>query len=157
MADAWLYPYTDFGEGRDLLPMPVLRAVVPVNALGRGPTVAAIIDTGGPITVVSSAFLAISGGEPDRVGSTVIRLAGRRFDAELFELPMALHHGSDSDAVPLRWTSTVAVLDPWPHSGAAVILGHSGFLDRFTVTFGPDGFAVEAGEVFDVRFGLRST
>ena len=48
MADAWLYPYTDFGEGRDFLPMPmpmpmpmpVLRAVVPVGPHGRGLTLA---------------------------------------------------------------------------------------------------------------------
>lgn len=157
MADVWVFPYTDFGEGRDLLPVPVLRAVVPVSAHGRGPTVAAIIDTGGPITVVSAAFLAIAGGDPAVVGSTVIRLGGRRYEANLYELSMALHHGTDPEAAPMSWTSTVAVLDPWPHEGTAMILGHAGFLDRFTVTFGPEGFAVEAGEVFRRRFGATGT
>ncbi len=153
MADAWLYPYTDFGEGRDFLPSPVLRAVVPVSAAGRGPTVAAIIDTGGPITVASVAYLEICGGRAVQVGSTVIRLAGRRYDALLYELSMALHHDHDPGVDPVVWTSTVAVLDPWPHEGTAVILGQAGFLDRFTVTFGPNGFAIEAGGMFAERFG----
>jgi len=34
----------------------------------------------------------------------------------------------------------------------AVILGQSGFLDTFTVTFGPDGFALEPASVFRRHF-----
>jgi hypothetical protein len=66
---------------------------------------------------------------------------------------MALHHGSDRRVDAVLWSCIVAVLDPWPHEGTAVILGQAGFLDRFTVTFGPEGFAVEAGSEFTRRFG----
>ena len=45
------------------------------------------------------------------------------------------------------------MLSPFPHQGTSVILGQIGFLERFTVTFGPERFAVETGDAFDVRFG----
>jgi hypothetical protein len=44
------------------------------------------------------------------------------------------------------------VLRPWPHQGTAIILAQSGFLDTFTVTFGPDGFVLETASVFRDRF-----
>jgi hypothetical protein len=46
----------------------------------------------------------------------------------------------------------VAVLDPWPMQGTAVLLGQAGFLDSSTVTFGPDGFALEPAAAFRGRF-----
>jgi hypothetical protein len=153
--DAWLYPYTDFGEGRDFLPHPVLRAVVPVGSPGLVVTFAAIIDTGGPITVVSPAFVDAVGDEAHDTGErTVLRLAGRRYDAPLLSLTLALHSIRKVPEVPRRWASTVGMLDPWPHEGTALILGQNGFLDRFTVTFGPEGFAVEPGDTYGARFGL---
>lgn len=91
-AKAWLYPYTDFGEGREYLPHPVLRAVVPVGSPGLKVTFAAIIDTGGPITVVSPAFADAVGDEAHDSGArTVLRLAGRRYDAPLLSVTLALH------------------------------------------------------------------
>ena len=36
---------------------------------------------------------------------------------------------------------------------ADVILGQIGFLESFTVTFGPERFAVEPADVFNARFG----
>jgi len=36
--------------------------------------------------------------------------------------------------------------------GTAVILGQTGFLDTFTVTFGPDGFVLEPASIFRQRF-----
>jgi hypothetical protein len=154
LADAWLYPYTDFGEGRDFLPHPVLRAVVPVGSPRLGVTFAAIIDTGGPITVVSPAFIAAVGDEAQDTGEwTVLRLAGRRYEAPLLSLTLAVHPSRAVPEGPRLWESTVGVLDPWPHEGTALILGQHGFLDRFTVTFGPEGFAVEPGATYVDRFG----
>lgn len=69
-ADAWQYGYTDFGEGYGRSPHPVLRAVVGVAAPGAASRFAAIIDTGGPITVVAAEVLG-SGGDPvDRITDT---------------------------------------------------------------------------------------
>ncbi len=50
----------------------------------------------------------------------------------------------------------VAVLDPWPHQGTAVILGQPGFLDTFTVELGPDRFALEPASRFRERFSQRT-
>ncbi len=57
LADAWLYNYTDFGEGRGRSPQPVLRAVVEVATPHAPATFQAVIDTGGPITVVAAGML----------------------------------------------------------------------------------------------------
>lgn len=154
LGDAWLYPYTDFGEGRALLSHPVLRSVVPVGPPLLPVTFAAIIDTGGPITVVSRAFIDAAGDSAQKTSErTLLRLAGRHFDAPLFSMTLALHRGSSAPDETRIWTSTVAVLEPWPHEGSAMILGQNGFLDQFTVTFGPEGFAVEPGPTYAERFG----
>jgi len=55
---------------------------------------------------------------------------------------------------PIAWRGTVAVLDPWPHHGTAVLLGQSGLLDDFTVTFGSDGFVLEPASVLHGRFPI---
>jgi hypothetical protein len=54
LADAWHYGYTDFGEGHGRSPQPVLRAAVGIATPGAPNRFAAIIDTGGPITVVAA-------------------------------------------------------------------------------------------------------
>jgi len=38
--------------------------------------------------------------------------------------------------------------------GTAVLLGQAGFLDAFTVKFGPDGFALEPASTFRARFPI---
>lgn len=40
--------------------------------------------------------------------------------------------------------------------GTAVLLGQPGFLDSFTVTFGPDGFVLESASAFRERFPWRN-
>lgn len=158
MADAWQHAYTDFGEGRGRSPQPVLRAVVAVATPGSSTRFSAIIDTGGPITVVANEVLA-TGGEPVERGDTMmLRLGGTTSEVSLFDLTLEVRppigpHGAD----PMPWRGVVAALDPWPHQGTAVILGQSGFLDTFTVTLGPDGFVLEPASVFRDRFPIRSS
>ncbi len=53
----------------------------------------------------------------------------------------------------MAWRGVVGVLTPFPHQGTSVILGQIGFLENFTVTFGPERFAIEPAEAFDHRFG----
>lgn len=128
--------------------MPVGLPLLPV-------TFVAIIDTGGPITVISPAFVDAAGTSAMETGEqTVLRLAGRRLDVPLLSVTLTLHRGGGASDEPRTWTSTVGVLDPWPHEGSALILGQQGFVDRFTVTFGPEGFAVEPGPTYAERFGL---
>jgi hypothetical protein len=158
LADPWQYGYTDFGEGRGRLGLPVLRAVIGVSTPGASSTFSAIIDTGGPITVVAQELLA-TGGDPVSTGETmVLRLAGATTEVPLYEVTLEAlppRHHPDESAV--QWRSLVAVLDPWPHQGTAIILGQSGFLDTFTVTFGPSGFVLELAGVFRDRFPEGTT
>ncbi len=157
LADAWQYGYTDFGEGHGRSPQPVLRAVVGVAAPRASSRFAAIIDTGGPITVVAAEVLG-SGGDPvDRGETMMLRLGGATSEVPLYDLTLEVRPPADLVAAsPILWRGIVAVLEPWPHHGTAVILGQSGFLDTFTVTFGPDGFVLEPASVFRDRFPLAS-
>ncbi len=95
MADAWQYGYTDFGEGHGRSPQPVLRAVVGVAAPGAPNRFAAIIDTGGPITVVAAEVLS-SGGDPvARNESMMLRLAGSTNDVPLYDLTLEVRPPAD--------------------------------------------------------------
>ncbi|HYN30993.1 MAG TPA: hypothetical protein VES40_00075 [Ilumatobacteraceae bacterium] len=88
MADAWLYNYTDFGEGRGRSPQPVLRAVVEVATPHAPATFQAVIDTGGPITVVAAGLLD-TGGHPVATGTTMmLRLGGATHDVPIYDLTL---------------------------------------------------------------------
>ena len=153
LADAWQYGYTDFGEGHGRSPQPVLRAVIGIAAPGAPSRFAAIIDTGGPITVVAAEVLGAGGDPVDRAETMMLRLGGSTNEVPLYDLTLEVRPPVDLvDATPVHWRGIVAVLEPWPHHGTAVILGQSGFLETFTVTFGPDGFALEPASVFRRRF-----
>jgi hypothetical protein len=153
LAEPWVYPYTDFGEGTGKLERPVLRAVVQVGTPRATSSFAAIIDTGGPLTVVARGVL-LSGGDPVDTGKTMLlRLAGTSNEVPLYELTLDIRPPHGINGVdPIQWRSVVAVLSPWPHQGTAIILGQSGFIENFTVTFGPSGFAIESGEAFSHRY-----
>ncbi len=136
----------------------MLRAVISVSVPDVPATFSAIIDTGGPITVVARELLDL-GGDAVSVGETmVLRLAGSTTEVPLYEFTLEARPPRELiDEPPVRWRETVAVLDPWPHQGTAVILGQRGFLDTFTVTLGPAGFVLEAATAFGQRFsGARS-
>lgn len=154
LADAWPYPHTDFGEGRDQPSGSVLRAAVPVSVAGSPIIFSGIIDTGGPLTDVSTDVMEIADTKPEPGPPVRLNLGGRTYRTATFRLSLQLHSISagSSPATPRTWLSTVTVLDPWPHKGTAVILGKTGFLESFTVTFGPSAFAVEDAEAFERRF-----
>jgi hypothetical protein len=153
LAEAWLFDYTDFGESHGSLQRPVLRAVFRVGVAGRRRSFAALVDTGGPVTVVSHAVITAGGGEPVDTGlSLPLRLGGRSYTAPLFELTLEARPPVGSGDKPVQWRGLVGVLRPFPHQGTSVILGQIGFLEKFTVTFGPEQFAVESESAFRERF-----
>lgn len=153
MAEAWHYTYTDVGEGRGRSPQPVLRAVVAVATPGSSARFSAIIDTGGPISVVAAELLATGGDPVERGDAMLLRLGGTTSEVPLFDLTLEVRAPTGvADDVPVSWRGIVALLEPWHHQGTAVILGQSGFLDTFTVTFGPDGFVLEPATAFRERF-----
>jgi hypothetical protein len=90
LADPWIYPYTDFGEGTGKLDRPLLRAVVQVGTPSSSSSFAAIVDTGGPLTVVASGVL-LSGGDPIDTGRTMLlRLGGTSNEVPLYELTLEI-------------------------------------------------------------------
>lgn len=155
LAEPWLFNYTDFGESHGALQRPVLRAAFSVGVVGHRRAFLAVIDTGGPITVVAYEVISAGGGDPVDTGQTLpIRLGGRSFIAPLYELTLEARPPADSEDAPMAWRGLAGVLSPFPHQGTSVILGWIGFLENFTVTFGPDRFAVELGAAFGGRFGV---
>lgn len=147
--------YTDFGEGAGRSPQPVLRAVVRVSTPGEPGAVSALIDTGAPVTIVGRSFFELCRDAVDTGTTMVLRLGGSTSVVPLHRITLEARppYGARG-AEPIAWTSLVAVLDPWPHLGTAIMLGQIGFLDTFTVTFGLDGFALEPAAVFRDRFPL---
>ncbi len=152
MADAWVFDYTDFGETHGALPRPVLRASFRVGVPGRRGSFAALVDTGGPVTVVANDVISAGGDAVDTGETLPIRLGGRSFVAPLYELTLEARPPIGFDAPAIPWRGLVGVVSPFPHHGTSVILGQIGFLENFTVTFGPQQFAVEPAETFDLRF-----
>ncbi|HEX4820235.1 MAG TPA: hypothetical protein VFV00_08510 [Acidimicrobiales bacterium] len=152
MPDAWTYRYTDFGEGRQRAPFAILRAAIPVSGPGSTISFSALTDTGGPITVISRSFANVLGDLVPTDEEMTLRVGGASSTGALFSVQLDLHPPTGVHDAPRRWDGPVAVIEPWPHTGTAVIFGQHGFLDAFTVTFGPTGFALEPGGAFDERF-----
>jgi hypothetical protein len=153
LADAWVFGYTDFGESHGTLGRPVLRAALRVAVPSRRSSFTALIDTGGPLTVVSEDVIASAGDAAIATGQTLpIRLGGRAFDARLFELALEAIPPVGVNDSRRSWHGLAGLLDPWPHQGTSIILGQIGFMENFTLTFGPDNFAVEPGDTFGKRF-----
>ena len=100
----------------------MLRAVVGVAAPGATNRFAAIIDTGGPITVVAAEVLS-SGGDPvERHETMMLRLGGSTNDVPLYDLTLEVRPPSNLEgATPIGWRGVIAVLDPWPHHGSAMV------------------------------------
>jgi hypothetical protein len=109
LADAWQYVYTDFGEGRGRSRKPVLRAVVAVATPGSRTRFSAIIDTGGPITVVANEVLAAGGDAVERGDTMMLRLGGTTSEVSLFDLTLEVRPPAGVvDADPAPWRGTLA-------------------------------------------------
>jgi hypothetical protein len=130
LADGWIFNYTNFGESRGALQKPVLRAAFRVGVGGRRRTFTAIVDTGGPLTVVAHEVIASGGGDPVDAGLTLpVRLGGRSYVAPLYELTLEAWPSAGSTDEPIPWRGLVGVLSPFPHQGTSIILGQIGFLE----------------------------
>jgi hypothetical protein len=96
----------------------VLRAVVGIAAPQAPNRFAAIIDTGGPITVVAAEVLHTGGDPVERNETMMLRLGGSTNEVPLYDLTLEVRPPTHAiDATPIGWRGVVAVLDPWPHHG----------------------------------------
>ena len=111
LADAWIFPYTDFGESHETLGRPILRASFTVGVPGHRAGFAALVDTGGPITVIAPHVLAAAGSQAVPTGVILpIRLAGRSYRAPLYEVTLDAHPPDGYEAPPMPWRDLVGVL-----------------------------------------------
>jgi hypothetical protein len=62
-------------------------------------------------------------------------------------------HSLEDPSQQVEWQAEVGFIEEWKPTWA-VLLGQSGFFDRFTVTFGRSAlaFGIEPVEAFDERF-----
>ncbi|MEO6493896.1 MAG: hypothetical protein ABIP99_13800, partial [Ilumatobacteraceae bacterium] len=78
---------------------------------GTPATFQAVLDTGGPITVIAADILNV-GGNPVATGTTMLlRLGGSTNQVPIYEMTLEVRppHGVDAD-VPISWRGVVAVL-----------------------------------------------
>jgi hypothetical protein len=153
LAEPWVYPYTDFGEGRGKLPRPILRAVIGVGTSSDSPTFSAIVDTGGPVTVVAQEVIH-SGGDPVDTGSSMfLRLAGSASEVTFVRIDV----GSQAAGRTFDGTrDSVAQLGGSPHALATPrnrCDARPGRIPRQLPSHvRPGGFVLEPADVFKRRY-----
>jgi len=151
----WLYPYAaepGLRRGRE-----VLRPVVTVSIPGALPTMEpswALVDTGAENVFAADWVAAVAGidlsGNTDRL---LVGIGGLVVEVAFAQVELRLHAPHDIAEI-IAWRTDVGFVPNW-RAPFPVVLGQTGFLDHFTVTFnrGAAMLAIEGWEAFDARFG----
>ncbi len=155
----WLYPYT--AERHPWRNHEVLRPVVPVSLVGADLVTApriGLVDTGAE-NVLAAEWLADLAGVDIAASADValIGIGGQTAEVRFTEVETRLY-GPDVGEEYVSWRCDVGFVPGWK-APFALVLGQSGFLNRFTVTFhrGAATLAIEEWEAFDARFGTGAT
>ena len=152
----WLYPYQEDGPR---LGSVVLRPIVPITLAGAdvAPAALALVDSGCE-HVLAAPWLAAAAGVEQRTSQRHLDLGigGRTVNVWFSDLTLRLHPPDGGDDEFVEWQAEVGFVDHWRPTWP-ILVGQVGFLDRFTVTMSrlAQQVAVEAGEEFDRRFGVR--
>ena len=154
----WLYPFTEspHGERRHVNGQPVLRPVVPIVVSGAQPhdaaRVLALLDSGSERTLAAPGIARQIGVTPDPDRRIALGVGGAIRNVRFADVTLRLHSLLDPSE-QVEWQAEVGFIEEWKPTWA-VLLGQSGFFDRFTVTFGrlALAFAVEPPDAFDGRF-----
>lgn len=152
----WLYPYTaerqPWRNHEVLLP-----PVVPVSLAGADLVTApriGLVDTGAE-NVLAAGWLADLACVDVLATADValIGIGGQTAEVHFTEVELRLY-GPDVGEGNVSFRCDVGFVPGW-QAPFALVLGQSGFLDRFTVTFhrGAAMLAIEAWDAFDTRFG----
>ena len=85
---------------------------------------------------------------------TLVGIGGQVVEVAYAEVELRLHAPDGDDLV--SWRADVGFVPQW-RAPFPVVVGQSGFLDQFTVTFhrGAAMLAIEPWEAFDARFGRQ--
>lgn len=135
----------------------VLRPVVPVSVAGAdGETVprVGLVDTGAENVLAADWLADLAGIDLATSNDTaMISIGGQTAEVRFAEVEFRLYR-ADAGSDHLSWRCDVGFVRGW-QAPFALVLGQSGFLDQFTVTFhrGAAMLAVEGWDAFDGRFG----
>lgn len=113
-----------------------------------------LVDTGSENVLAASWLADLAGIDLGRnVDRAILGIGGQNIEVSFAEIELRLHRPDDAaDWISRR--SDIGFFSAW-QAPFAVVLGQTGFLDQFTVTFHRSAamLAVEAWEVFDAFFG----
>ncbi len=149
----WLYPYAP--EDLPRLGRDVLRPVLPISVVATeniAPRLG-LVDTGSEHVLAAAwvADLAVvdlaAAAETLRIG-----IGGQIVEVVFVEVELRLHAPDEAEEF-ISWRTDVGFVPGW-QAPFPLVLGQTGFLDRFTMTFhrGAAMLAVEEWETFDTRF-----
>lgn len=152
----WLYPYQEDGPRLESI---VLRPIVPISLVGAdiAPPSFALVDSGCE-HVLAAPWLAnavgVDADQSDR--RLALGIGGQTVEVRFSDLTLRLHAPSGSDEQFVEWHTEVGFVDQWRPTWP-MLVGQIGFFDKFTVTMSRVAqlVAIEPGEEFDGRFGVR--
>jgi hypothetical protein len=154
----WLYPYREDPQ-HTRLGEPVFRPFVQVSLANGGTNTTmldGLIDTGAD-AILASDLLAdqLEINLDDHEGETQHAVGGRTMTARYKTVALRLHPRDGEVHERREWKAQVGFVENW-HSYSFVLLGSTGFLDRFTITASrfAQAVAVEEQSAFDKRFGI---
>lgn len=133
-----------------------MRPVVTVSVPGKFSTMEpalGLVDTGSENVLAASWLADLAGIDLGRnVDRAVLGIGGQNIEVTFAEIELRLHRPEDASEW-ISWRSDIGFVTAW-QAPFAIVLGQTGFLDQFTVTFhrGAAMLAVEAWEAFDSRF-----
>jgi hypothetical protein len=115
--------------------------------------VLALIDSGSERTLAAPGIARQIGVTPDPDRRISLGVGGATRAVRFADVMLRLHSLEDPSQ-QVEWQAEVGFIEEWKPTWA-VLLGQSGFFDRFTVTFGRSAlaFGIEPVEAFDQRFG----
>jgi hypothetical protein len=154
----WIYPFTEspHGERRHVDGEPVLRPVVPIVLAGDAPheaaRVLALIDSGSERTLAAPGIARQIGVTPDPDRRIALGVGGAIRQVRFADVTLRMQSLADPKE-QVEWQADVGFIEEWKPTWA-VLLGQSGFFDRFTITFGRHAlaFSIEPPVAFDERF-----
>ncbi len=153
----WLYPYREDPQSLRL-GQPVYRPFVPIS-LANGsrdtPQLVGLIDTGADAVLVSDLLAEQLGVDlDDHEGETNHAVGGRVAPVRYKTITLRLYPSGEDAHGYREWQAQVGFIANW-HSYGLVLLGSTGFLDRWTVTASrfAQAVAIEEHSAFDERFG----
>ena len=118
----------------------------------------ALVDSGSERTLAAPGLARAIGVEPDRAREIRIGIGGEWRRVRFADVTIRLYQDVLDDDSPLltEWQAEVGFFSSWEPPWA-VVLGQTGFFDKFTVTMhrGVPALAVEPWDAFDDRFGVE--